>query len=175
MQKFKIGKKLREELWGRGKMVEHELATPDGTITTFIRRESNDVATVIPFLDEKRVVMVRQYRFGPDAISLEFPKGRVDEGNLQEAALRELKEETGYVATAVEPIGSFVCSPAIATQREYVFVARSLTPGVPHTEEDEIIEVEHIALSDIPKLIKTGEIFDAGTICAYYLWQSSRE
>jgi len=69
----------------------------DGRVHDFYVIEAPDWINVIPLTDDGRVVLIEQYRHGTGEVSLEIPGGMVDEGESpQDAAARELLEETGY-------------------------------------------------------------------------------
>ena len=84
-----------------------EVELPDGTIVpNYYVRESRGYCVVVALTERRRVVLVRQYRYGSDAIHLELPAGMIDEGEEpHECALRELAEETGYEAERFEKVG----------------------------------------------------------------------
>ena len=66
----------------------------------FIVLEGNDWINIIALTPEKKIVLVKQYRFGTSKSELEIPGGIIETGeNPVEAGIRELKEETGYVGT----------------------------------------------------------------------------
>jgi ADP-ribose pyrophosphatase len=172
MQKYKIVKKLREFAVGRGRAIEYEVKLPTGVVSTFFRREGRDVAIIIACAKNQKFVMVRQYRFGSDEISLEFPMGLVDAGEEPEqAAQRELQEETGYSARTCKYLSSFSISPAWNTQKGHVFVASDPKEGHAHTEPEEIIEVELLTGPQIDKAIAAGQINDVSTIASWHLFK----
>jgi len=82
---------------------------PDGTIIPeYYVREATGFVVVFALTPDDRVILVRQYRYGADAIHLELPAGTIDEGeDPQTCARRELAEETGYEVERIEAIGSF--------------------------------------------------------------------
>lgn len=133
--------------------------------------EADDWVNVVPITAEGQVVFVRQFRHGVRAAALEVPGGIVDPGETpDQAAARELREETGYVADSVRPLGFVWPNPAIQNNRCYSFVADSVRlAGVPHFEAFERMEVELHPLAEVPRLIREGQILHALVISAFAL------
>ena len=130
-----------------------------------------DWVNVVPLLDDGRVVMVRQWRFGVAATTLEIPGGVVDPGETAiEAAARELFEETGYVPSAIAPLGEVSPNPAILANRCGSFVATGLElRGKPQSGLDEELVVELVPLAEVPARVSAGEIHHALVVAAFYL------
>ena len=82
------------------------------------------------------------------------------------AACRELEEETGYTAKKWTSLGYIFTTPAICSEKLYLFFAQNLTPGIPHPDEGEFVEFFELEKEKVFEMIKNGEICDAKTICA---------
>ena len=139
-----------------------------------------DWINVIPLLDDGRVVLIRQWRFGIEAPTLEIPGGMVDPGeDARTAASRELEEETGYRAAKLDPLGFTHPNPAFLTNRLTTWLATDLTPtdcerktfGV----EGEEIQRELVPLERIPSLIREGQISHSLVVAAFHLFHLDRE
>lgn len=143
-----------------------------GTEHDFYLIESRDWINIIPITNDHRVVMVRQYRHGSRRVTLEIPGGLVDPGDTPEqAASRELLEETGYQAEEWAEIGVVNPNPALFCNRCYTFAARKITKvRDPMPDQTEDIEVALIPLSEIPALIRNGQIDHAIVISAFSLY-----
>jgi 8-oxo-dGTP pyrophosphatase MutT (NUDIX family) len=126
---------------------------------------------VIPLTHDRRVLLVKQYRFGIEEFTLEIPGGMCDPGEAPlEAAGRELVEETGYRASELAEIGWVHPNPAIQGNRCYTFVARGLIKvGEPAPDPDEECELVEEPLERIPELIAERKITHALVLAAFEL------
>jgi 8-oxo-dGTP pyrophosphatase MutT (NUDIX family) len=136
-----------------------------------------DWVNVIPITDDGRVLMVRQYRFGIAAETLEIPGGMCDAGETPAvAASRELREETGYAAGSLIGVGWVHPNPPIQNNRCHTFVARELERASdPTPDEDERIEQVEVKLDEIPRLLVDGTITHALVLAAFQLYQGHRD
>ena len=105
---------------------------------------------------------------GSDERTLEVPSGKLEPGESpHEAAARELAEECGLAATALQALGSFWAAPAYSTEFVHVFEATDLHPaGEAALDEDEDVEVERVAARLAFDLVS-----DAVSLAALALWQ----
>ena len=129
--------------------------------------EHNGGAVIAALTEDKKLVMVRQYRKPAGKVMLEVPAGKIDKGEKPlEAAVRELKEETGYTAEKVEFLTEFYPSVGYSEERLYLYLCTGLTPGETCFDENEAIEIEEIDLDRLFKMAMSGELDDAKTIIA---------
>lgn len=133
-----------------------------------------DWINVIPVLADGRVVLIRQWRYGIAAPCLEIPGGMVDpDENADEAAVRELLEETGYHARKMKLLGTTHPNPAFLSNQLTTYLATDLDLVEPERDEfgvgDERITVEPTSMSEIPGLIREGAITHALVIAAFHL------
>jgi ADP-ribose diphosphatase len=138
--------------------------------------DTPDWINVIPVDAAGRVVLVRQWRFGIAAPTLEIPGGMVDAGeDHATAAARELLEETGYRAATWRRLGALHPNPAIQSNRISTWLATDLVPpagtgtGGLRGVEGEEIAVEIVPLAEIPRLIGDGTITHSLVVAAFYL------
>lgn len=140
----------------------------------FFLMQSPDWVSVIPITGSGEVLLVRQYRHGSRSFSLETPGGLVDEGeDPQEAARRELLEETGCQAESLRLLGSFSPQPAVFTNRLHVYLATGVRQ-VSDLRQDagEDLEVLAVPRDEIPRLIRQGEIQHGLVIAGFYLLEN---
>ena len=150
-----------------------------GAELTIDRLLSPDWANVVALADEGDgpfLVCVRQYRFGSQEMSLEIPAGLVDAGeDARTGALRELREETGFVPedeNAVVDLGFCHPNAAVMTNRmTSFFVPRALRKHALDLDEHEEIEVVGVPLSEVDEVVRTGAFRNAAVLVALYRWR----
>lgn len=151
----------------------------DGVRRDALVVKAPDWVNVVPLLDDGRVVLIRQWRYGVGRECLEIPGGLIDPGESPgEAAVRELLEETGYRAEEWRELGTTLPNPAFLSNRLTTFIARGLEEvqggqGV-FGVDDERITVEPTPLERVPELIATGEIDHALVVAAFHLFDLDR-
>lgn len=129
--------------------------------------------SVVPLLDDGRVVMVRQYRASVETDLLEIPAGKRDVADEPPGltAHRELQEEVGYQARRLELLGRFYNSPGFSDELSFTYLARDLVHVGADTvgPEEAHMTIEHVPLDDVPDLIARGELVDAKSIIGLLL------
>ncbi|MDE1869020.1 MAG: NUDIX hydrolase [Candidatus Micrarchaeota archaeon] len=137
-----------------------------------------DSATIIAMPTDDEVLMIRNYRAAgnkdgsvDDAFSYELPSGHVNSGELPEqAASRELEEETGFVAKSIEPLMSHYIGLYLTTCKDFVFLAKGLERSAARLEADEAITCESVKVGDLSKMLENGTIKDASSRDALLHW-----
>ena len=151
-------------------LYQDRLRAPNGKELSYTFYKSSDVSIVVPFLDEEKLVMIKQYRYPLDKMMLEFPAGHVERGESPLAtARRELKEETGFYAKKLRHVYSYHPSVSKSRQIVHVFSATHLAEGDTRQDSTEDIQVETVSVSRLGRLIREQKVDNAGTLIAYLL------
>ena len=130
--------------------------------------EHLDAVGIVALDADNNIVLVSQYRHPLKGNLLEIPAGLLADGeNPADCAVRELKEETGYIAKNVEKLAAFYTSAGFTNERFYLFFSDNLEAGEPELEPDEDdIELVMIPLERALEMVSSGEIEDAKTLTA---------
>lgn len=128
-----------------------------------------DWLMVVPLTTEGRLVLVRQYRHGSRAMSLELPGGLHDGRGERPAtgAARELAEETGYGGGELCLLGELRPQPALLSNRLWIYLARDVRPTAPPAlDPGEDIELVLLDPRELPARLAAGEINNAMVLAA---------
>lgn len=156
-------------------VTEQRNRASDGTEGNYVVMNAPDWVIVIPKHHTEQgdtFLMVKQWRHGEKALSVEFPGGVIDAGESpEEAARRELEEETGYKAGKLIKLGSSNPNPALFSNHVHFFLAEDLTPtGIQHLDADEFINYMELPINQVIQGIGTPDFPHAlmGTALALY-------
>lgn len=131
--------------------------------------ESAGAVAVVPVNEFGELLMVKQYRHPVGKTMLEIPAGRVEPGeNLEQCAMRELLEETGYEAKKIIRLLSFYSTPGFATEEIHICLATGLLSRGQNLDEEEDIEVLNVSYGKALEMIWSGEICDAKTVVGIF-------
>lgn len=115
----------------------------------------------------EKILMVKQFRYPLKQGLLELPAGKLEKGEDPfEAAKRELTEETGYIAKNWEDLGYIFTSPGYSDEKLYLYKATDLEFVGECPDEGEFLIEYQFSKDELIKMVKSGEITDAKTICA---------
>jgi ADP-ribose pyrophosphatase len=158
--------------WWHSAMEKIEATLHNGNQLVRYREICTQSIIVVPFLDNGKLLMNLEYRFGSDKVMVEFPGGEIEYGESPEcAALRELEEETGYRAQNIKLVHSFYRSSAHTTELVYIAIATELTFVGEHRDKDEDIINLEVSLSQLEKHLASSDhpVLDGITMIGYYV------
>ena len=136
----------------------------------YIRGIRRDYSTIVPSVSTTQILAIKSYRHIVDSVQIEVPSGYIEQvESPQYAAIRELKEETGYTSKKIVSIGSYTLGYTIFEQRGNVFVAYDLIKdGEQSLGNMEKIDVTILTINEINQLLFDGKIANAASIAALY-------
>lgn len=166
-------KTLKSEIVFSGRIMtvrKDEIELPTGK-TSF--RETVDHSGGVVILasivknNEEKILMVKQFRYPLKQVILELPAGKLEKGeDPLDAAKRELIEETGYKAQKWENLGFIHTSAGYSNEKLYLYKATDLDFVGECPDEGEFLKNCEYSKAEVLRMIKSGEITDAKTICA---------
>jgi ADP-ribose pyrophosphatase len=142
----------------------------NGKEKIYLRGIRKDYSTVVPFISKNEILIIESYRHLVDSTQIEVPSGYIDEGESpKQAAIRELKEETGYAAKDVISIGDYTLDYSMFEQKGNLFVAYGLAKQQHQSLGImEKIDVKIMNIIEIKQLLFEGKVLNAASIVALY-------
>ncbi len=143
---------------------------PNGKETTREVVEHPGAVTIIGFTPEQELLLVRQHRYPIAQDTLELPAGKLDPAeDPKDCAIRELEEETGYLAKSVELLGKFYTSPGFSDEIMYLYLAEELQESKQNCDEDEFVQVVKMTMDEAVENVFNGTIVDGKSMVGI-LW-----
>jgi ADP-ribose pyrophosphatase len=130
-----------------------------------MRIDHPEASAIIPFLSDKEILMVRQYRYALGRETLEIPAGKLDPGESPEQCVRrELLEETGYEAGTIERVYTYAPALGYSNELIHIYSGHQLRKAATVIDGREIASVEKIPLEKLKSMIKERLILDGKTL-----------
>lgn len=151
-------------------VVLEKVTLPNGAVKHREIVRHPGAAAMVPFLDDGRVVLIKQYRHAVGDFVWEIPAGTLEPDEAPMAcARRELVEETGYEATRLEKLAEILPAPGYTDEHIHIFLATGLRPAEQKLEDDEVLELQPTVLHTALAMVIQGKIRDAKTIAGLWL------
>jgi ADP-ribose pyrophosphatase len=151
------------------RVYKDRVRAPDGHLAPREYLRHPGAVMVVPLLDNGEVVLERQYRYPLRRSFVEFPAGKIDPGeDILACARRELKEETGYVASEWIYLGGFHNAIGYCDEKIEVYLARGLRHEGSGTDDGEVLEVFTAKPAELKRRIALGEVTDVKTLIGAY-------
>lgn len=145
---------------------------PNGNkIDDYYTWREKDVSQVVAVTKDNKILFVKQYKHAAGEICIELPAGYLESGeSFEDAAKRELMEETGYKADSLEYLGKLIHTPTKSPGIVKVFLAKNVEHfSSQNLDEDEEIEILKLSFYQVRKMIENGEIWASGSIASIFL------
>jgi len=169
-------KTLSSERLYEGKILNlrrDKVTVKDGRVSYREIVEHSGGVIILGVTPEGRIPMIRQYRKAAGQVMFELPAGKLEKGeDPAEAAVRELREETGYIAGSIRKAAAFYPTVGYSEEILHVFFAGDLTAGSMDLDENESIDVEEYTPEALYSLIDAGDMNDGKTILALLLYRN---
>lgn len=175
MKEKQISSKLKYECFFM-KLFEDEVLLPNQKTSKRIYIKHDGASAVLPITKDGKIILVKQFRYPINQISIEIPAGKKDDPYEDgiECAKRELEEETGYQSTNITKVMDTHNCVGYSDELIELFIAldcEQVENKLP-MDEDEFIELLEVSVDKSKEMISSGEITDAKTIIMlqhYYL------
>ena len=129
-------------------------------------------SVVMPVDEQRRILLVRQFRLPARRQLWELCAGRIDPGETPlRAAKRELREETGLRARQWKKLAAYWPSPGFLEEKMNIFLATGLTQGDSQWMDDERIETRWFTERDLDDQVRCGKIEDGKTLIGFLTWR----
>ena len=165
-------RKLSSEMKFDGKLIKvtYDIAEVNGKEAWREVVHHPGASAVVAIDEDNRIIMEKQFRYALNDYLLEIPAGKLDAGeDPLVCAKRELEEETGIVASEWISLGTIAISPGFCNEVIHLYVAKGLSKGEIHWDEDEYVEVERYTFDELLQRISEETIKDSKTLSALLL------
>ena len=164
--------KLSSEMKFDGKLIKvtYDVAEVNGKEAWREVVHHPGASAVVAIDEDNRIIMEKQFRYALNDYLLEIPAGKLDAGeDPLVCAKRELEEETGIIASEWISLGTIATSPGFCNEVIHLYVAKGLSKGEIHWDEDEYVEVKRYTFDELLQRISEEKIKDSKTLSALLL------
>lgn len=173
-------KRLDRVLVHKGKITTvytDKVQLPDGQMADWDYIAHKGAAAFVGETEDGKIAMVKQYRNALNRYTLEIPAGGINKGeSFEQAAVRELNEETGYRVKNVSHLIDVFTTVAFCDEKIGIYCGDIELEGAQKLDEDEYVEILFYSLEELENMILKGGIQDSKTvsgILAYSKWKQN--
>lgn len=174
-----IEKTIRKIVVFRGKILtvrNDDVLLPNGNIASREVVEHHGGVCILPVMPDESILFVRQYRYAYEEELLELPAGKLEKGEDPfTAGVRELREETGMIASTYYDLGIDYPSPGYCNEKIHMYAAEGLTEVGQDLDDDEFLNVEKHTLSEALSMVYDGSLTDSKTQIALMKYHEMKE
>ncbi len=151
------------------KLTKVTFKLPDRRLAHYDISGGHKIVSIFPLTKDNKIILVKQFRPGPQKVTLELPAGGVEKNEtVGRAALRELAEETGYIGELIF-IGKKINS-AYSKSIRYNFLAKNCVKGGNLKPDlNEFLEPVLLPLKAYRKYLKSTDFTDSASVASSYL------
>lgn len=164
--------KYKSELVFSGRLLQvyrDQVRLTNGKLTVREYIKHPGAAVVVPYLGNRQIVMVKQFRYPIHQVMLELPAGKIDPGEKPlDTIQREISEETGYRAESWHLIGQIHTCVGYSDELLHLYWASQLQPYAATQDEDENLQPVILTIDEAMQLIFQGKITDAKTLIGLF-------
>jgi len=152
-------------------IVEDSVELPGGQVVPYLRHESAGDGITVLCIRDGQILLQREYSYPPDEFLLQFPGGKIEDGETpEEGAARELREESGYAFSGCEPLGWCYVNNRRSDAKMYFVLARDVAPVAKAGGDlEEFIESFWVPLGEFEQMIADGEVTNYSVLAAWAL------
>lgn len=162
-------KEARKKLVYNGKRVQvEEMEYLDGDKSIYREHvKAGNASVILPITEDNKVIMIQEARTPIGKVILALPAGMIEEGEKAEnAAIRELEEETGYLASNIEFLREYYSSVGYSDEKISLYLATNMKKTKQRLDDQENINVIEIPLEEVIDMLDKNEIITASTTIA---------
>ncbi|MEG1992307.1 MAG: NUDIX hydrolase [Acetivibrio sp.] len=172
-------KRIHRRLMHKGVIVEFyedTMKIPNGNVVKWDFINHKGAAAILAVDENKKILMVSQYRGAVERTTLEIPAGGQNEGeDFKTCAIRELEEETGYRTLDAKPLLEMFTTVAFCNEKIGIYYTEDLILSKQNLDEDEYVSIERYSLEELVEKILNGTIQDGKTISAILTYKALKE
>lgn len=143
------------------RLEHHDVIKPNGEPGIYGKVHfKNKAIAILPVDEEGNTYLVGQYRYTIDAYSWELPEGGCQNESSLDAAKRELKEETGLIASNWTLLGENYLSNSVTDEKAIMYLAEGLIQSDSEPEDTEQLQLKKIPVKEAVEMALNGEIKD---------------